>query len=204
MVSSKSHSGPMVGWMESVVAYTCTRKRQGSYISCRSVRKVWCVDAWASLQQTRTYTSAGPLVRIGPGFLITDDVDILRQLWSVRSQWQRGPFYRVLRPDPSKDTIITYLDDDSHSAMRSKLAVGVSVSPARIELCELTEASTLAKITLQLNQPSTSKLLIWWILSSANTSQTRGTSSRWTLHGRHSTSRWMSSHRWHSNDHSGS
>ncbi|OHW98989.1 benzoate 4-monooxygenase cytochrome p450 [Colletotrichum incanum] len=44
----------------------------------------------------------------------------------ARSPWKRGHWYRGLRIDPYRDSTISTIDDKTHEALRSKLAVGYS------------------------------------------------------------------------------
>lgn len=67
----------------------------------------------------------GHLVRIGPNQLVTDDPDVLRHLWAVRSPYKKGPFYEAVRFNPERDNLVSLRDDQAHAVLRAKMAAGV-------------------------------------------------------------------------------
>ncbi|KAH6691663.1 benzoate 4-monooxygenase cytochrome P450 [Plectosphaerella plurivora] len=68
----------------------------------------------------------GPVVRIGPNDLVTNDSEILRRMWAVRSPFRKGHFYDAIRFDPTRDNIISMRDDEVHNELRAKTAIGYS------------------------------------------------------------------------------
>ena len=68
----------------------------------------------------------GPLVRIGPNKLLSNDPDVVRLLWAVRSPYKKGSFYEAVRFNPERDNIISMRDDAAHAELRAKMASGVS------------------------------------------------------------------------------
>ncbi|RDW65159.1 hypothetical protein BP5796_09851 [Coleophoma crateriformis] len=68
----------------------------------------------------------GPIVRIGPTELVTNDPDVLRRMSAVRSSYQRSEWYDGVRLEPEYDSMISERDEERHNALRSKLAVGYS------------------------------------------------------------------------------
>ncbi|KAI6382458.1 hypothetical protein MCOR25_000750 [Pyricularia grisea] len=66
----------------------------------------------------------GSLARIGPNTLVTNDPDVLRKLWAVRSPYKKSDFYQAVRFDPVRDNLISMRDDDEHSVLRNKMAAG--------------------------------------------------------------------------------
>ncbi|KAM0327966.1 hypothetical protein ACHAQA_005365 [Verticillium albo-atrum] len=68
----------------------------------------------------------GPVVRIGPNDLVTNDSEILRRMWAVRSPYRKGSFYDAVRFDPTRDNIISMRDDHAHNELRAKMAIGYS------------------------------------------------------------------------------
>ncbi|KAG7108138.1 Cytochrome monooxygenase ABA1 like protein [Verticillium longisporum] len=68
----------------------------------------------------------GPVVRIGPNDLVTNDSEILRRMWAVRSPYRKGDFYDAIRLDPTRDNIISMRDDHAHNELRAKVAIGYS------------------------------------------------------------------------------
>ncbi|KAM0630540.1 hypothetical protein ACHAO3_000613 [Verticillium nonalfalfae] len=72
------------------------------------------------------HLAVGPVVRIGPNDLVTNDSEILRRMWAVRSPYRKGDFYDAIRLDPTKDNIISMRDDHAHNELRAKVAIGYS------------------------------------------------------------------------------
>src|SRR3569833_3213052 len=69
--------------------------------------------------------TAGPVVRVGPRYVICFDARELRRMWSARSPYKRDPTtHRGFRLDPSRDNVISQSDDKEHSHLRSKMAGG--------------------------------------------------------------------------------
>ena len=66
-------------------------------------------------------------MRIGPNDLVTNDAELLRKMWAVRSPYRKGPFYQAVRFDPTKDNLISMRDDEAHNTLRAKMATGVSL-----------------------------------------------------------------------------
>ncbi|CAK7203654.1 hypothetical protein SEUCBS139899_006392 [Sporothrix eucalyptigena] len=66
----------------------------------------------------------GPLVRLGPNQLVTNDPDVLRRLWAVRSPYKKGPFYEAVRFNPERDNLISMRNDALHTELRAKMAPG--------------------------------------------------------------------------------
>jgi hypothetical protein len=74
----------------------------------------------------------GSLVRVGPKELCTDDPEIIRTMWAVRSPYKRAAFYEAVKFDPSRDNLATMRDDTAHSALKAKMAPGVGVAQISI------------------------------------------------------------------------
>ena len=80
-------------------------------------------------------------MRIGPNDLVTNDAELLRKMWAVRSPYRKGPFYQAVRFDPTKDNLISMRDDDAHNVLRAKMATGVS----RVSSCHFLSRSALPR-----------------------------------------------------------
>ncbi|KAJ5092657.1 cytochrome P450 [Penicillium alfredii] len=76
---------------------------------------------WAHRELHRKY---GPLVRIGPNEIMTDDPDIIRGMSSVRSTFTRGEWYLTGRFNPYYDNLFTVLDNHGHKQARARLFAG--------------------------------------------------------------------------------
>ncbi|KAI0195845.1 pisatin demethylase [Xylaria flabelliformis] len=63
----------------------------------------------------------GPLVRVGPNELTTDDAEILRRAGAVRGSYGKDPWYVGTRFNPYHDVMFTTLDLPAHDKMKSRL-----------------------------------------------------------------------------------
>jgi hypothetical protein len=68
----------------------------------------------------------GPVARIGPNNVITDDPDTTRHILAARSGYVRGPWFDSVRIDPNIPNIVSERDIKKHSKIRAKLAPSVS------------------------------------------------------------------------------
>ncbi|KAF6840827.1 cytochrome P450 [Colletotrichum plurivorum] len=84
------------------------------------------LDGQMHLALERACTDYGPVVRIGPNDLVTNDSELLRRMWAVRSPYLKAAFYRAVRFDPTRDNIISMRDDQQHNELRAKMAIGYS------------------------------------------------------------------------------
>lgn len=62
----------------------------------------------------------GPLVRIGPNEVATDDPEILRRISSTRSNYHRSDYYLAGRFNPYHDNLLTILDVDAHKKAKAR------------------------------------------------------------------------------------
>lgn len=76
---------------------------------------------WKFRDLHKTY---GPLVRIGPNEIITDDASILRKISSVRSTWARAEWYLTGRFNPYHDNLFAILDPSQHRVARARVHSG--------------------------------------------------------------------------------
>lgn len=74
---------------------------------------------------TRSHVSIGPVARIGPNHVITDDHDVTRRILNVRSGYVRGPWFDSIRIDPHIPNIVSERDPNRHNKIRSRLAPSV-------------------------------------------------------------------------------
>ncbi|EFW22229.1 hypothetical protein D8B26_001055 [Coccidioides posadasii str. Silveira] len=66
----------------------------------------------------------GPLVRIGPDWVVCSDASEIRRIWGVRSGYYRSPWYKAIRIDPTRDSILTFCENKTHHRTRSYLLPG--------------------------------------------------------------------------------
>jgi hypothetical protein len=69
---------------------------------------------------------SGPLVRIGPNHLVTDDPEVLKKMSAVRSPYRRSIWYEGMRLEPDYFNVISERDESRHNDLRTKMAAGVS------------------------------------------------------------------------------
>lgn len=70
--------------------------------------------------------TAGSIARIGPNLLLTSDPDLLKQMLTVRTNYQRGDWYDAVQFNPGHHNILTQRDNTEHNKLRSKMAAGYS------------------------------------------------------------------------------
>ncbi|KAI1395877.1 BcABA1, cytochrome P450 monooxygenase [Hypoxylon fuscum] len=68
------------------------------------------------------YKKYGPLIRVGPNELSTDDPEVIRKMNGVRSSYGRDPWYVAARFDPYHDNVFTLLEAGSHDKFKAKIA----------------------------------------------------------------------------------
>ncbi|KAK3937750.1 cytochrome P450 [Diplogelasinospora grovesii] len=68
------------------------------------------------------YNKYGPLIRVGPNELTTDDPEVLRRIAGVRSAYGRDPWYLAARFDPYHDNVFTMLNVEAHDKFKAKIA----------------------------------------------------------------------------------
>ena len=72
-----------------------------------------------------TANVSGPIVRIGPNELVTNDVETWRKVMNVRTAYTRSNWFDSLQLKPGCDNIVSQRDNAKHAALRSKMAPGV-------------------------------------------------------------------------------
>jgi hypothetical protein len=70
-------------------------------------------------------TMQGPVVRISQDDLITSDPELVLRMNAVRSPYLRSAFYKAAKLDPTRDNILSTMDEGKHQALRQKMAAGV-------------------------------------------------------------------------------
>ncbi|CAJ2507174.1 Uu.00g083600.m01.CDS01 [Anthostomella pinea] len=66
----------------------------------------------------------GPLVRIGPNDLLTDDVEVIRRMNGARSKYGRSNWYHAMRMDPYQDSLFSIMDTPTHDKLKAQLSFG--------------------------------------------------------------------------------
>ncbi|GJC86193.1 cytochrome P450 monooxygenase lolP1 [Colletotrichum liriopes] len=73
---------------------------------------------------TKLNRKHGPLVRIGPNDLVTDDPDIIRRMNGVRSTYGRSSWYDSVKLNPHEDSMFSLRDVAAHDKLKAKCAGG--------------------------------------------------------------------------------
>lgn len=66
------------------------------------------------------HKTRGPLVRVGPNEIVTDDPEMMRRINSTSSKWNRDPFYITGKFNPYHDNLFSRLDHQEHKAAKSR------------------------------------------------------------------------------------
>ncbi|GJC96388.1 pisatin demethylase [Colletotrichum higginsianum] len=74
---------------------------------------------WVHRELHRKY---GPLVRIGPNEIMTDEPEIIKKISSARSSYHRDAWYITGRFNPYHDNMFSLQDTASHSKAKSRTA----------------------------------------------------------------------------------
>ena len=85
----------------------------------------------------------GNPIRIAPDYIVTDNVDTVKQIYAPRSNFVRGRWYDAMRLGAERDNVMTLVDDKAHAERRSKLSSGYSGREVPLE-------STLDQFVIQL------------------------------------------------------
>ncbi|UPX20608.1 uncharacterized protein EKO05_0010836 [Ascochyta rabiei] len=92
--------------------------------------KLWMVYQSQQRRQPHAFKEAndryGPLVRVGPNEVITNDPNVLRKVMAVRSEYTRGNFHKAFKFDPTRDNLFSMRDEAAHTKLRAKMAAGYS------------------------------------------------------------------------------
>ncbi|KAI1402026.1 cytochrome P450 [Hypoxylon fuscum] len=93
-----------------------------------AISRLWMLSITIRGQQSIDYLRVsrkhGPLVRIGPNELITDDPEIIRRMNSARSKYGRSSWYRALRMDPYIPSLFNIQDTAAHDKLKAQLSFG--------------------------------------------------------------------------------
>jgi hypothetical protein len=79
--------------------------------------RMW--EAYKDLNETY-----GPLARIGPNDLITDDPDIIRRMSAARSAYRRSGWYGAMKLNPYEDSLFSLRDTAAHDKLKHRCSAG--------------------------------------------------------------------------------
>ena len=63
---------------------------------------------------------------MGPNELITNDPEVIRKIWAVRSPYTRAAYYDAIRFDPKRDNLLSLRSEKAHNELKAKMAPGYS------------------------------------------------------------------------------
>jgi hypothetical protein len=66
------------------------------------------------------HKNRGPLVRVGPNELISDDPDVMKRINGTSSTWHRDPFYITGKFNPYHENLFSLLDPQEHKQAKSR------------------------------------------------------------------------------------
>ncbi|KAL8769420.1 MAG: hypothetical protein Q9209_004648 [Squamulea sp. 1 TL-2023] len=100
--------------------------------------RAWLFMTLASEDSPSRYIAVndkyGPLARIGPNHLITNDPETFRKILMPRSKYERGPWFDSLRLNPNRANLITERNASRHNTLRSQMAPGVLVPVLTVQI----------------------------------------------------------------------
>ncbi len=67
-------------------------------------------------------------MRIGPNEVFFGDAETYRKLSGVRSDFFKGPWYRMARVVPGTDSLFSMCDEEERKVLKAKLSPSVSSS----------------------------------------------------------------------------
>ncbi|KAK8050652.1 Fumagillin dodecapentaenoate synthase [Apiospora phragmitis] len=113
---------------QAVVTWYRLRHIPGPFLA--SFSYLWLGKVTRSTRQWYIYRDLpeqyGPLVRVGPNELSTDDPEIIRKISAVRSPYGKDSWYMGSRFNPYGDTMFTTLDVAAHDKQKAKTASAYS------------------------------------------------------------------------------
>ncbi|KIW19931.1 hypothetical protein PV08_00506 [Exophiala spinifera] len=83
-----------------------------------------------------THRKYGPLVRIGPNEVATDDAEIVRQISPTKSSYPSGSWYKTGKFNPYRENLFSTTDIEEHKKLRARLILAyagrnsASIEPA--------------------------------------------------------------------------
>ncbi|KAI1081406.1 cytochrome P450 [Whalleya microplaca] len=97
-----------------------------------SISRLWAIQTVLSDRPDVRYAETqerygGPLVRVAPDTLITDDLEVVRRINSVRAGYKRSSWYHSFRINPYEQNMISTTDDAFHTFIKSRTAGGYSL-----------------------------------------------------------------------------
>lgn len=90
--------------------------------------RLWLCKAIASGDSADIFVDInkryGPIARIGPNNLLTDDPELTKRILSARSRYTRGPWFDFFNIDPHTPNLLSERHPGKHNRLRYRMAPG--------------------------------------------------------------------------------
>ncbi|KAL9121435.1 MAG: hypothetical protein Q9187_002005 [Circinaria calcarea] len=90
--------------------------------------RFWLIKTLASGHSAEKFVDInkryGPIARIGPNHLLTDDPDLTRRILAAGSRYTRAPWFDSIKINPHEPNIVSERDTRKHNQLRYKLSNG--------------------------------------------------------------------------------
>lgn len=90
--------------------------------------RLWLCKTIASGNSAKLFVDVnkkfGPLARIGPNHLLTDDPELTRRILAARSHYTRGPWFDSIKIDPHVPNIVSERHPGRHNHLRYQMSAG--------------------------------------------------------------------------------
>jgi hypothetical protein len=90
--------------------------------------RLWLCRTIASGDSAKLFADVnqeyGPLARVGPNHLITNDPEFIRKILAARSHYTRGPWFDSIKIDPHVPNIVSERHPGKHNHLRYQMSAG--------------------------------------------------------------------------------
>ncbi|KAB2573396.1 Pisatin demethylase [Lasiodiplodia theobromae] len=90
--------------------------------------RLWLCKTLASGSSAQIFVDVnkkyGPVARIGPNNLVTDDPEFVRRILAARSHYTRGPWFDSIKIDPHVSNIVSERHPGRHNHLRYQMSAG--------------------------------------------------------------------------------
>ncbi|KKY13342.1 putative pisatin demethylase [Diplodia seriata] len=90
--------------------------------------RLWLCKTLASGNSAQIFVDVnkkyGPVARIGPNNLVTDDPEYVRRILAARSHYNRGPWFDSIKIDPHVSNIVSERHPGRHNHLRYQMSAG--------------------------------------------------------------------------------
>lgn len=120
----------LLSWylVSAAVAWYRLRHIPGPFLA--SFSYLWLAKVARSARQYYVYRDLckqyGPLVRVGPNELTTDNPEVLRRMAAARGSYGRDVWYQGAKFNPYHDAIFTLMEQSAHQERKSKIVGGLA------------------------------------------------------------------------------